>query len=98
MARRKSPARLYFDAIRHHHKVMHTSLEANLSGLYMAAKRGTGQFDDPAFSDAKEILGAALQAESNGRAPYARLLGVIGLKILSQATKRNAIGVRRGIN
>ena len=92
----KSPARVYFDRITHYRKGMHYSLASHLSGFYNGSKRGQQLFPDvEAFSDAKEILGAAVKAEASGRTPYARLLGLIGLKVLAVATHANAIGARQ---
>lgn len=89
----KSPARLYFDRIRYYRKGMHQSLVAHLSGLYTASRKNAEHFpNDPRFAESKKILGKALKAEAAGRPGYARLLGLIGLKILSAATKRHAIG------
>lgn len=92
----KSPARIYFDRIKHYRKGMHYSLAAHLSGLYNGSKNGQRCFPDvQAFTDAREILGAASKAEACGRTGYARLLGLIGLKVLASATKFNAIGAKQ---
>ena len=48
--------------------------------------------DEPAFSESNKIIGRALKAEAAGHTPYARLLGIIGLKVFAAATQRYAVG------